>query len=127
MGECPNTDCHDKVIKLENLKADKTCLSAYLKKPPGWLVTIIVAVIAIPLVVTALNVWAQQKVAPTVFAPVGDCRKNTERIISLEENVKAIQEIKVGMKEQRADFNRQMEEVKRLIRQIDSNRQNNNN
>ena len=116
MGDCPNPACHENFVVDLNKKADKTCLAAYLKKPPAWMITILIAAIAIPLIATALNVWAQQKVAPTVFASVSTCQKNTERIITLEENVKAIQEIKASMKEQRADFNQQMEEVKALIR-----------
>jgi len=142
MGGCPNAECHARldglhktmfgeegrkgvsgdVEKLGLTKADKTCLKDYFKKPSGWLVSLIIAAILIPMVMAGVNIWIQQAVNPYVYAPASAPQDNRKNIIVLQENSKAISgdvaDIKLIVAEQKREVNQKIDEVKTLIRQM---------
>jgi len=144
MGDCPNEECHERVMghhrtlygpdgrsgvaaevdkkadkkclndlsKEVDKKANQECLHKFLKKPPSWVIVLLVTAIIIPLILSINNMRVQQQVDPYVYAKSADVNLNRERVIRVEESTKS-------MREDICDIKTDVKDIKRLLQRMD--------
>ena len=135
MEKCPSQDCHDRVVGHHTTlygqdgmggltgdmpkKAYKTCLKDYIKKPSAVILVCIISAIIIPLLITGIKVWSQQEVSPHIYTTKSESQIRETRVIILEQTNKKIAcdiaEIKVVLKEQKAEMQNSISEIKRML------------
>jgi len=135
MEKCPSQDCHDRVVGHHTTlygqdgmggvtgeiskKANKTCLKDYIKKPSAIVLVFIISAIIVPLLITGIKVWSQQGISPHIYTTKAESQIREGRVIILEQTNKKIAydigEIKMVLKEQKAEMQSSISEIKRML------------